>query len=96
MWVIDGLSLERLDESYQELREKIILQDQLVGTYLIILVNKIDLISQDDQTTVEQRIKYKLQLDKELNEDKFTIQLVSGITGEGLNKALEWMISKEI
>ena len=28
--VIDGLSLERLNESYKELKQKIILQDRLI------------------------------------------------------------------
>lgn len=96
IWVIDSLSLERLDESYQELREKIILQDQLVGTYLVVLINKVDMLDPQQHQSVKDQVIKVLNLDRELNQDRYIIQLVSGYTGEGLSPVLDWMIQRDI
>lgn len=96
IWVIDSLSLERLDESYQELREKIILQDQLVGTYLVVLINKVDMLDPQQHQSVKDQVIKVLNLDRELNQDRYIIQLVSGYTGEGLSPVLDWMIERDI
>lgn len=62
VWVVDALSLERLDESFEELRDKIIRQDQLVGTYLAVLVNKVDVLSAQQQADVRRAVEQKLQM----------------------------------
>lgn len=66
MWVIDGLSLERLQESYDELREKVILQDRLVGIYLMVVINKIDLIPQDERLELKEKVIELLQLSQQI------------------------------
>lgn len=94
IWVIDSSSMERLTELYQELREKVIQQDQLVGTYFCVLINKIDLLDSRLQQLVKDAVERCLRLLDELPREKYTIQLVSGITGEGLAETMEWIVSK--
>lgn len=93
VWVVDGTSLERLPELYKELREKVILQDQLVGTYFVVLINKSDLFSGDERAAVEQEVRSTLRLDEELLPETYTIQSVSGLTGEGLSGVMDWIVS---
>ncbi|RCK60327.1 ADP-ribosylation factor-like protein 2 [Candida viswanathii] len=96
MWVIDGLSLERLQESYEELREKVILQDRLVGIYLMVVINKIDLIPQDERRELKEKVTDLLQLSQQIPQrDKWDVQLVSGKTGEGVESVLDWIISRD-
>lgn len=97
LWVVDTLSLERLKESYEELREKVILQDRLEGVYLIVLINKIDLVADRSllgsiKNTVEKTLDLKAQIPQT---DKWDVQLVSGKTGEGLDGVLDWITSRE-
>ncbi|CUM62504.1 uncharacterized protein PRCAT00000055001 [Priceomyces carsonii] len=94
MWVVDCLSQERLRESYKELREKVILQDKLVGIYLAVLVNKIDLINAEKFTVVEEQIRNVLDLNSLPDKNKITVQLVSGKTGEGLPQVLNWITTR--
>lgn len=100
IWVVDALSLERIDESFDELRDRIIRQDQLVGTYLAVLVNKIDVLTPDQQQEVRRRIAAKLNFTTPdrppLSPDQYTIQLVSGYTGEGLTAVLDWITMREL
>ncbi|RCK55566.1 ADP-ribosylation factor-like protein 2 [Candida viswanathii] len=96
MWVIDGLSLERLQESYVELREKVILQDRLVGIYLMVVINKIDLIPQEERRELKEKVTDLLQLSQQIPQrDKWDVQLVSGKTGEGVECVLDWIISRD-
>lgn len=96
MWVIDGLSLERLQESYDELREKVILQDRLVGIYLMVVINKIDLVPQDERLELKEKVIELLQLSQQIPQrDKWDVELVSGKTGEGVNHVLDWIISRD-
>lgn len=97
MWVIDCLSLERLDESYQELREKVILQDRLVGVYLVILINKVDMLeNENDIEKVRIQVIEMLDLEKQIPQlEKWLVQVVSGKSGRGLEKVLDWISSRE-
>lgn len=96
IWVIDCLSLERLNESYQELREKVILQDRLVGIYLVVLINKIDLLGPEEHQEISQQVANALDLHLQIpQEDKWTIKLVSGKSGKGLHDILDWIITRE-
>ncbi|KAI5949689.1 hypothetical protein CANMA_005496 [Candida margitis] len=96
MWVIDGLSLERIEESYRELRDKIIEQDRLVGVYLLIAINKTDLIPEGDLKSLKETVSRLLQLEEVIPErDHWNIELVSGKTGAGIGKVLDWVISRE-
>mgnify|MGYP001071036970 CR=1 FL=1 len=94
MWVIDSISLERLEESYEELRTKVVLQDRLVGIYLIVVVNKIDLIDVNQQDQLKVQVTNKLNL-LHIPEDKWTIKLVSAKTGTGLPEVLDWIVSNQ-
>lgn len=96
IWVIDGLSLERLNESYKELKQKIILQDRLIGIYLIVVINKIDIIPQRDWSNLKTKVIDLLQLNKQIPQrDKWQVELVSGKTGEGIDKVLQWIVTRE-
>ncbi|KAI5959555.1 uncharacterized protein KGF55_005199 [Candida pseudojiufengensis] len=97
IWVIDSLSENRLQESFKELYDKIILQDRLTfGIYLLIVINKIDLIKDKEQLmNLKNNVMNKLKLNETLNPNQWNIELVSGITGEGIENCLEWIISKE-
>lgn len=96
VWVIDCLSIERLEESYKELREKVILQDRLSGVFLVILINKIDLVDDGLHQELKQQVANTLDLHLQIpQEDKWTIKLVSGKSGTGLPDILDWIISRE-
>lgn len=96
LWVIDGLSLERIEESYQELRGKIIEQDRLVGVYLLISINKTDLIPESEVEQLKESVSRLLQLEEVIPErDHWSIELVSGKTGAGIENILDWVISRE-
>ncbi|CAX44482.1 GTP-binding protein, putative [Candida dubliniensis CD36] len=97
IWVIDGLSLERLNESYQELKQKIILQDRLIGIYLMIIINKIDLIiSKSDLSNLKEKVIDLLQLNNHISQrNKWQVELVSGKTGQGIDKVLQWIVTRE-
>lgn len=92
MWVIDGLALERLNESFKELKEKILLQDRLVGIKVLILVNKVDLL--DDYEEVEREVSSLLNVDEKIPANQqWKVLSISGKTGFGIIEALEWCIS---
>lgn len=96
VWVVDGTSLERLDELYRELREKVILQDQLVGTYLAVMVNKMDLVAADERSGVVAAVVKTLRLAEELHPDKYIVRSVSGVTGEHLGEVMDWVTTREV
>ncbi|CCE83073.1 Piso0_002849 [Millerozyma farinosa CBS 7064] len=96
IWVVDALSTERLSEVYEELRDKVLLQDRLKGVYLAILINKIDLIPSEYQDKVKEKVEQQLDLDSQVKDkSKFASFLVSGKSGHNLEEALNWIISRE-
>lgn len=96
MWVIDGLSIERLSESYQELREKVILQDRLLGVFLIVVINKIDLIPEAEWNQLKERVIKELDLVQQIPEDtKWNVVIASGKSGYGVQNILRWITSRE-
>ncbi|KAJ8142061.1 hypothetical protein OY671_004786 [Metschnikowia pulcherrima] len=94
VWVVDGTSLERLRESYRELREKVIQQDQLAGTYFCLVINKMDLVLETQQASVRQVVESTLNLSAEISEELYTVKCVSGRSGQGLESMMEWVVSK--
>lgn len=92
VWVVDAASTLKLEELYLELREKVIKQDQLQGTCLVVLVNKIDLVPENDRDAVASEIKKALLLEHELSATRYTIRAVLGYTGEGLPGAMDWIV----
>lgn len=96
IWVIDGSNVDQLEESYKELREKVIQQDQLSGVYFVVLINKVDLMGHDEKTEVKRLVEESLQLSSEVPSDKYTIRTVSGMTREGLPEAVDWIIEKDV
>lgn len=95
VWVIDSSSMERLEELYRELRDKVILQDQLVGAYLCMLINKVDLVEGSRRMEIQRAVEERLGLLQELPREKYTIQMVSGVSGEGLEEMMEWVVEKD-
>lgn len=96
VWVIDALSTERLGEVYEELRDKVLLQDRLKGVYLAILINKIDLITSEHQDNVREQVEQELKLGTQIKDQlKFACFLVSGKSGRNLEEVLNWIISRE-
>lgn len=95
VWVIDGTNMDRLAELYAELREKVIQQDQLVGTFFCVLINKVDLVGEPTREIVMAQVERSLGLQAELPREKYTIQMVSGATGEGLGGVMDWIVEKD-
>lgn len=94
VWVIDGTCLERLPELYTELREKVIQQDHLAGTYFCVIINKIDMVSLQDRVPLLEAVTSALRLQEEIPRDKYIITMTSGLTGEGLREVMDWVVSK--
>lgn len=96
IWVIDGLSMERLEESSSELREKVLQQDRLVGMYLMILVNKVDLLDPSTYDSLRDLISSILDLGEIMSQtDRCSLHLVSGKTGYGLQEVLHWLVTRD-
>lgn len=92
VWVIDAGNTLKLQELYEELREKVIKQDQLQGTYFVVLVNKIDTIAPEERDEVYSAIASTLKVSLELSATKYTVRTVLGRTGEGLGLAMDWIV----
>lgn len=92
VWVIDAGNSLKLQELYQELREKVIKQDQLKGAYFLVLVNKIDTVLPEETNDVFRSIEATLNLSLELPATKYTVRAVLGRTGEGLDLAMDWVV----
>lgn len=92
VWVVDSVNTSRLEELYQELREKVIKQDQLRGTLFVVMVNKADLIEELERSNVCAAILSALKLQQEVSATKYTICSVLGITGEGLDQSMDWIV----
>ncbi|CAK9438563.1 uncharacterized protein LODBEIA_P27870 [Lodderomyces beijingensis] len=95
LWVIDGLSTERLEESFSQLNEKIVQQDRLAGIYLLVVINKCDLIPEDKREPLKQSVSRALKLQERLDDDHWHLSLVSGKTGEGVDELLKWVVSRD-
>lgn len=95
VWVIDSTSMERIAELYEELRQKVIQQDQLVGVYFCVLINKIDLLDAEQRESVKRTVEQTLHLLEELPPERYTVELVSGVTGANLDGAMQWITSKD-
>lgn len=92
IWVIDCVSLERLNESYTELREKVIQQDRLVGVYLMVLINKIDLVPENEIESIKEKVTEILDLAGQIPQrDMWCVEAVSGKTGANLQNTLDWL-----
>lgn len=96
IWVVDSTSVERLQELYQELRDKVILQDQLVGTFFLLMINKVDMIPPQERAKIQSKVVQSLGLLDELHRENYHVCCVSGMSGEGLNEAMDWVISKDV
>lgn len=92
IWVIDASSIDRLHELYEELREKVIQQDRLQGLLFLLLINKIDLVPGSQVEQVKAQVSQELNLGAELSLGKYHVQMTSGVTGDGLHGALDWIV----
>ncbi|ODV94613.1 hypothetical protein PACTADRAFT_34363 [Pachysolen tannophilus NRRL Y-2460] len=93
IWVIDSLSLERLQENFIEFK-KILIEDRLIGSNFLILLNKIDLI--EDKAKIQQlitKIINLLQLE-EIKNHNWKVLPVSAFTGENLHNGIDWIVDE--
>ncbi|RLV92162.1 ADP-ribosylation factor-like protein 2 [Spathaspora sp. JA1] len=97
IWVIDGLSLERLNESFKELREKVMQQDRLVGAYLVLAINKVDLVPEKNWEHLKREVTEYLDMEKQdvSGNSNYNVCLVSGKKGSGIDEVLNWIISRK-
>lgn len=97
VWVIDCLSLERLNESFTELKQKVIEQDRLTGIKLLILINKVDLYGKSSTEDGEvkslvENIASLLKLHEHVpDKSSWEILPVSGKSGYGIHDVLNWL-----
>ncbi|OBA20343.1 ARF/SAR superfamily [Metschnikowia bicuspidata var. bicuspidata NRRL YB-4993] len=94
VWVVDGTSVERLHELYDELRSKVVQQEQLAGTYFCVAINKTDLVADLQLALVRHSVEASLRLLAEIPADRYTVKCVSGRDGRGLVELMEWITSK--
>ncbi|KAK9320494.1 ADP-ribosylation factor family-domain-containing protein [Lipomyces orientalis] len=93
LWVVDASSLDRLQDCKVEL-DKVIQEDRLTGAGLLILVNKIDIISSDEiRKAVLDLVSDTLQIDQITNHN-CTIMACSAYTGENLKEGLSGTIEE--
>lgn len=90
MWVVDSLSAERLEELFSELESKVTQQDRLDGVRLAVLINKVDLYEGNGEE-LRRRVGDSLGLRER---DGFGLFSVSGRTGEGLGKVMDWIVGE--
>ncbi|KAG7196033.1 uncharacterized protein KQ657_000041 [Scheffersomyces spartinae] len=91
IWVVDGMSLERLRESHDELMSKVVIQDRLKGIRLAVVVNKMDGVDTSQWEEVRDTVVSVLGLEQ-IDHELWHVFLVSGRTGLGLPSLLEWVI----
>lgn len=94
IWVVDANSIERLLENFQEFN-KILQEDRLVGANLLILVNKIDLLDNDNDKVgnVVDLIARNLRLANITNHN-WNILPCSAYTGHNIDAGLEWIVEE--
>lgn len=94
IWVIDVTALDRLDDCKRELAAALT-EDRLVGCGLLILINKIDMISKDLQVEgVLRSVEDKLALHNLTGNHNCRVMGVSGLKGWNLNESLDWLTSE--
>lgn len=93
IWVVDAVSLERLAESFAEL-DKILQEDRLIGSSLLVLVNKTDLLSNElEVSRVVSQITELLGLRK-LTNHEWRVFPVSAISGLNIEKLIDFIINE--
>ena len=85
IWVIDALAAERLQESFQELREKIIHSERLTTIKLLVMINKADVLLQENQHQFRNKV---ITL---LNRDQMEVAVVSARLGMGMKHVFLWI-----
>ena len=85
IFVVDSSDKERLDEAREEL-DRILLDDQLRNTSLLVFSNKVD----KPQSVTTTEVNEKMSLHKHREREWF-IQSTCAVTGEGMVDGLEWL-----
>ena len=86
IFVVDSTDAERMEENKNILFEKILSDEKLQNTPLLVLSNKVDLPGSKNTTEVAD----KLCLHK-LRDREWFIQETCGLTGEGIMDGFEWL-----
>lgn len=106
MWVVDATATDRLPDCKVELN-KVLDEDRLKGAGLLILVNKLDMIPEQEQEETVARIRAMLGLpedsdvNKDASNDNSTVTFheskvlgCSAFTRMNLDVALDWIVDE--
>lgn len=90
IWVVDVADIQRLDESWKELKS--VLQCQGIrGASLLIWINKIDLVEDvKDHQRIREDVTKGLNLDQ--LDNQYNVICCSALTHDGLNEGMEWIL----
>ncbi|ODV61729.1 GTP-binding protein [Ascoidea rubescens DSM 1968] len=95
IWVVDILSMERMQENFVEF-EKVLKEDRLIGSNLLILVNKTDLLEGNDSSRVDEichLIEESLQL-KQIKNHNYKLLPCSAYTGANIEEGIKWIVDE--
>ncbi len=90
MFIVDGSESTRMEEAAEEFR-KVLREEELKEAFVVVLVNKCDI----EEHMKKEDVISRLELKNVANKRKWLVQEVSGITGDGLSEALEWIINAQ-
>lgn len=106
VWVVDATATDRLPDCKVELN-KVLDEDRLKGAGLLILVNKLDMIPEQEQEETVARIRAMLGLpedsdvNKDASNDNSTVTFheskvlgCSAFTRMNLDVALDWIVDE--
>lgn len=89
IWVVDSVDRFRLEECRAQLRD-ILRQEKLAGSSLLIFANKQDLGGALSLEAISESLGL---LDEDISGRHFTICACSAMTGEGLEKGINWLVN---
>jgi ADP-ribosylation factor-like protein 2 len=106
VWVVDATAIDRLPDCKMEL-DKVLDEDRLKGAGLLILVNKLDIIPEQEQKETVVRIRALLGLpedsdvSKNVKNESDAVRFheskvlgCSAFTGMNLDVALDWIVDE--
>eukprot|EP00899_Mesostigma_viride_P000188 jgi/Mesvir1/1016/Mv17550-RA.1 len=88
VWVIDSADVRRLEDCKKELHG-LLKEEKLAGASLLIFANKQDILGALDAAQIEQA----LDLGEMVGSRHWSICGCSAITGEGLLRGMDWVVS---
>ncbi|GMM50502.1 Arf family GTPase [Starmerella bacillaris] len=89
IWVVDACAPARLDKCIQELQTVLQQEDRLIGTGVLIWINKVD-IGRENISLIEERLEKEVLGTLRENHNVGVIPC-SAFTGEGINEGLDFV-----